>query len=54
MTVLTEDKCDDMTGRPCTGSGDFNAKVGTEDVLKAAIRNESLHEISNDVRVQHS
>jgi hypothetical protein len=28
--------------------GDFNAMVGTEDILKAAIGNESLHEASND------
>jgi exonuclease III len=28
--------------------GDFNAKVGREDIFKPTIRNESLHEISND------
>jgi hypothetical protein len=28
--------------------GDFNAKVGTEDIFKSKIGNESLHEISND------
>jgi hypothetical protein len=28
--------------------GDFNAKVGREDILKQKIGNESLHEISND------
>jgi hypothetical protein len=28
--------------------GDFNAKVGREDILKSTIWNESLHEISND------
>jgi hypothetical protein len=28
--------------------GDFNAKVGTEDIFKPTIENESLHEISND------
>jgi hypothetical protein len=28
--------------------GDFNAEVGREDIFKPAIRNESLHEISND------
>jgi exonuclease III len=28
--------------------GDFNAKVGKEDIFKPTIRNESLHEISND------
>jgi hypothetical protein len=35
--------------------GDFNAKVGREDILKLTIGNESLHEIGNDneVRVAH-
>jgi exonuclease III len=28
--------------------GDFNAKVGTEDIFKPIIGNESLHEASND------
>jgi hypothetical protein len=28
--------------------GDFNAKVGRENIFKMTIRNESLHEISND------
>jgi hypothetical protein len=28
--------------------GDFNAKVGREDIFKPTIENESLHEISND------
>jgi hypothetical protein len=28
--------------------GDFNAKVGREDIFKTTISNESLHEISND------
>jgi hypothetical protein len=36
--------------------GDFNARVGKEDIFKPAIGNESLHEISNDsgVRVVQS
>jgi hypothetical protein len=28
--------------------GDFNAKVGREDIFKPTIWNENLHEISND------
>jgi hypothetical protein len=28
--------------------GNFNAKVGREDIFKPTIGNESLHEISND------
>jgi hypothetical protein len=28
--------------------GDFNAKVGREDIFKPTTGNESLHEISND------
>jgi endonuclease/exonuclease/phosphatase family metal-dependent hydrolase len=28
--------------------GDFNAKVGREDIFKPVIHNESLHEASND------
>jgi hypothetical protein len=28
--------------------GDFNEKVGREDIFKPTIRNESLHKISND------
>jgi hypothetical protein len=31
--------------------GDFNAKVGRENICNPKIRNESLHEISNDDRV---
>jgi hypothetical protein len=36
--------------------GDFNAKVGREDIFNPTIGNESLHEISNDngVRVTAS
>jgi hypothetical protein len=29
-------------------SGDFNDKIGREDIFKPMIGNESLHEISND------
>jgi hypothetical protein len=29
-------------------SGDFNAKVGRDNIFKPTIANESLHEISND------
>jgi hypothetical protein len=32
--------------------GDFNAKVGREDIFKLTIGNESLHEISNDTGVR--
>jgi endonuclease/exonuclease/phosphatase family metal-dependent hydrolase len=32
--------------------GDFNAKVGKEDIFKPTIGNESLHEVSNDNRVR--
>jgi hypothetical protein len=32
--------------------GDLNAKVGREDIFKPIIRNESLHEISNDNEVR--
>jgi endonuclease/exonuclease/phosphatase family metal-dependent hydrolase len=32
--------------------GDFNAKVGREEIFKQIIRNESLHEISNDNRIR--
>jgi hypothetical protein len=28
--------------------GNFNAKVGTEDILKQIVQNEDLYEISND------
>jgi hypothetical protein len=31
--------------------GDFNAKLGRENIFKPTIRNESLHEISNDIGV---
>jgi hypothetical protein len=31
--------------------GDFNAKVGTEDILKPTARNKSLHEYINDNEV---
>jgi hypothetical protein len=30
--------------------GDFNAKVGKEDIFKSTVGNESVHEISNDNR----
>jgi hypothetical protein len=32
--------------------GDFNARVGREDIFKPKIRNKSLHEISNDSGVR--
>jgi exonuclease III len=32
--------------------GDFNAKVGREDIFKPIIGNESLHEASNDNRIR--
>jgi hypothetical protein len=32
--------------------GDFNAKVGREDIFKPTIGNESLHDISNDTAVR--
>jgi hypothetical protein len=32
--------------------GDFNAKVGMEDIFKPTIGNESLHKISNDNAVR--
>jgi hypothetical protein len=64
----TEDKCDDTKDRiyeELEGvfdqfpkyhmkilSGDFNAKVGREDIFKPTVGNESLHETSNDNRVR--
>jgi exonuclease III len=60
----TEDKTDDVKDSFCEELGcmfdkfpkyhmkillgDFNAKVGREDIFKLTIGNESLHEISND------
>jgi hypothetical protein len=60
----TEDKIDDVKDRfyeelECVFNkfpkchmkiflGDFSAKVGTEDIFKRMIRNESLHEFNND------
>jgi hypothetical protein len=32
--------------------GDFNAKVGREDIFQPTVGNESLHEINNDNRVR--
>jgi hypothetical protein len=32
--------------------GDFNAKVGREDIFKLIISNESVHEVSNDIGVR--
>jgi hypothetical protein len=32
--------------------GDFNAKVGRDDIFEPTIRNGSLHEISNDNRTR--
>jgi hypothetical protein len=32
--------------------GDFNAKVGREDIFKRKTRNESSHKISNDTGVR--
>jgi hypothetical protein len=32
--------------------GDFNAKVGREDIFKPTTGNENLHEISNDNEVR--
>jgi hypothetical protein len=29
--------------------GEFNAKVGREDIFKPTVGSESLHEISNDI-----
>jgi hypothetical protein len=60
----TEDKTDDVKANVCEELecvfdkfpkchmkillGDFNAKVGREDIFKPTIGNESLHKISND------
>jgi exonuclease III len=65
--VPTEDKSDDTKGSFCKELkhvfdqflkyhikillGDVNAKVRREDIVKPTIRNESLHEIGNEVRV---
>jgi hypothetical protein len=62
--VSTEDKIDDIKDRfyeeleqvfdkfpryhMKISLGDFNAKVGREDIFKPTTGNESLHEISND------
>jgi hypothetical protein len=64
----TEDKTDDMTDSfyeelECVFDkfpkyhmkillGDFNAKVGREDMFQPTIGNDSLHEISNDTGVR--
>jgi hypothetical protein len=32
--------------------GDVNARVGTEDIFKPVIGNESVHEASNDIKVR--
>jgi hypothetical protein len=61
--VPTRDKIDDVKGsfyeglehvlnkipkyRMNISLGDFNAKVGREDIFKLTVGNESLHEISN-------
>jgi hypothetical protein len=34
--------------------GEFNAKVGREDIFKPTIWNESLHKVSNDNKVKSS
>jgi len=32
--------------------GNFNAKVGRQDIFKRTFRNQSLHEISNDNKIR--
>jgi hypothetical protein len=36
-----------------TSLGDFDEKVGTEDIFKQTFRNDSLHESSKGVRAVH-
>jgi hypothetical protein len=47
--IPAEDKTDDVKDSFYEELlGDFNAKVGKEDIFKPAVSNGSLHEISND------